>query len=232
MKFEVYCDESCPEALFNKNAHDFSAIGGIWIPAEKRSDLKHLLKMLKLKYNVSGELKWQKVSPAFLELYKELIDLFFQTDFIRFRVVIIETALVDHIKFNNKDNELGFYKFYYQLLHHWIFDFNDYEIFVDLKVNREMSRLKTLRKVLNFSNLTSNINQVQGLPSDEVLGIQLADVLTGLVTAKFNNKTTSKAKLDLISHVENTYLKGRPIIPSPKWEEKLNVFKINLKGGW
>lgn len=22
--------------------------------------------------------------------------------------------------FNNKDHELGYYKFYYQLLHHWI----------------------------------------------------------------------------------------------------------------
>jgi hypothetical protein len=53
-----------------------------------------------------------------------------------------------------------------------------------------------------------------------------------MVAAKFNKEITSKAKLDIIQYVEQTYLKGSEITHTPKWEEKLNVFVINLQGGW
>ncbi len=231
MDFEVYCDESGLEALSNKRAHRFVAIGGIWIEASKRAEMKKSLSEIKSKYNVRGEFKWNKLSPAYYDFYKELIDYFFQTDFIRFRVILIEAEKTDEIVFHKADVELEFYKFYYQLLHHWIYDFNTYNIFVDLKKNRNKGRLNELCKILNKANLFSTILQVQGLPSEQSLGIQLADLLTGLVGAKFNNRNTSKAKLDLIKHVEEKHLK-RPIAHTPKSEEKFNVFVINLKGGW
>lgn len=232
MNFEVYCDESGLEALSRKEEHLYSAIGGIWLPETNRDDLKNGIKAIKEKYGIQGELKWQKLSPAYFELYKDIIDFYFQTDYIRFRIILIESSKVDHIRFNNTDAELGFYKFYYQLLHHWIFDFNNYNIFVDLKVNRDKNRLKELWKVLDLSNLTSGISQVQGLPSEQSLGIQLADVLTGLVAAKFNNEIKKgSAKEALIHHVEQNLI-SKPIAPTPKWEEKFNVFKINLQGGW
>lgn len=232
MNFEVYCDESGLEALSRREEHLYSAIGGIWLPEDNRADLKNGLKAVKEKHGIHGELKWQKLSPSYFELYKDIIDYFFQTEFIRFRVILIESSKVDHMRFNNTDAELGFYKFYYQLLHHWIFDFNDYNIFVDLKVNRDKNRLKELRNVLDLSNLTSGISQVQGLPSEQSLGIQLADVLTGLVAAKFNNEIKKgSAKDALIQHIEQNLI-GKPIAPTPKWEEKFNVFKINLQGGW
>lgn len=232
MDFEVYCDESGLEALSRREEHLYSAIGGIWLPNENRVDLKETIKVIKEKHGIHGELKWNKLSPSYFELYKDIIDYFFQSDYIRFRTILIESSKVDHIRFNNTDPELGFYKFYYQLLHHWIYDFNSYNIFVDLKVNRDKNRLKELRNVLDLSNLTSGITQVQGLPSDESLGIQLADILTGLVAAKFNNEIKKgSAKDSLIQYVEQQYTK-KDIAPTPKWEEKFNVFKINLQGGW
>ncbi len=232
MEIEVYCDESGIEALTNKDAHRFIAIGGIWIEADKRTDLKIGLLAIKEKYNVKGEFKWNKLSPAYFDFYKDLVDFFFRSSFIRFRVILIEAKRTSEFIFHNSDIELEFYKFYYQLLHHWILDFNDYNIFLDLKVNRNKERLKDLHKVLCNANLSSAIKQVQGLPSEQSLGIQLADLLTGMVAAKYNKENTSKAKLDLISHVEKTYLKGRPISHTHKWEEKMNVFVINLRGGW
>lgn len=229
MDFEVYCDESGLEALTRKDAHKYIGIGGIWIPADSRNELKSGINSIKARHQVYGELKWQKFSPAYFELYKDLIDFFLSNENIRFRVVLIESEKVDNIQFNNKDPELGFYKFYYQLLHHWIFDFNCYDIFVDHKINRDKGRLKELRNALDNSNLTSGIKQVQGLPSNQSLGIQLADFLTGMAVAKFNQEITSHAKLKLIQYFEKQY-KG--IEPSPKWEEKFNIFKINLRGGW
>lgn len=230
MNFEIYCDESGLEALKDKQAHKFMAIGGIWMPAEYRTTFKQNIHDIKKRHAVKGELKWNKVSPKFHDLYKEIIDYFFSTEELRCRIITIDTKQVDHIKFNNDDVELGFYKFYYQLLHHWIFDFNQYHIFLDHKVNRSKDRLHELKDILNNSNLTSQISIVQGLPSEQSLGIQLADVFTGLVNAKFNGQITSPAKLSLVKHVES-HLKYA-ISPTPKWEEKLNVFKINLQGGW
>lgn len=230
MNFEIYCDESGLEALSDKEAHLYSGIGGIWFPANYRDAFKQEMNTIKMKYGIKGELKWQKLSPSYYKLYKDVIDYFFRSN-IRFRVIIIESDKVNHIQFNNNDAELGFYKFYYQLLHHWIFDFNEYDVFLDLKTNRIKGRLNELKTVLEKSNLSSKINQVQGLPSDESLGIQLADFLTGLCVSKFNKEITSKAKLSIIDYIEETYI-GNSIKPTPKWEEKFNVFKIDLKGGW
>lgn len=231
MDFEVYCDESGLEALTKTDAHHFTAIGGIWLPAEKRDALKEGFNAIRKKYGIKGELKWNKISPSYFELYKEILDFFFQSDYIRCRVILIEAKKVNHIKFNEEDAELGFYKFYYQLLNHWIFDFNSYDIFLDLKVNRDKGRLKDLTHTLKCSNLTAQVKQVQGLPSDESVGIQLADILTGMVNSKFNMEISSAAKINLLKHVESQYL-GKPITPTHKWEEKLNIFRINLEGGW
>jgi len=231
MNFEIYCDESGLEALKNKDAHKFIAIGGIWIPETYRDEMKQQVNDIKKKFNIHGEFKWNKISPAYFDFYKSLIDYFFQTENIRFRVILIQSDKVNNFKFNNCDNELSFYKFYYQLINKWIYDFNEYAIFLDFKINRNKVRLQHLCKILSNSNLTSTIKFVQGLPSEQSIGIQLADILTGVVAAKFNNNTTSKAKADLIKHIEETYLKTA-ISPTPKTVEKFNVFRIKLEGGW
>ena len=230
MDFEVYSDESGLEALTDKKAHKYMAIGSIWLPKSYRGQFKTEFKSVLLENNKQGELKWNKVSPSYIEMYTSLLDMFFGSDYLRFRVIVVESSKIDHIKYNNRDAELGFYKFYYQLLHHWIYDFNSYDFYVDHKVNRDLNRLHNLCQALDLSNFSSKINRVQALPSDESVGIQLADVLTGLVSAKFNNTITSKAKAKMIS-VTESYL-GRIIGPTPKWEEKFNVFKIDLRGGW
>jgi hypothetical protein len=51
-----------------------------------------------------------------------------------------------------------------------------------------------------------------------------------VVASKFNSEVKGQGKLELIAHVES-YLE-KPISSTQKWEEKFNVFKINLKGGW
>ena len=58
MNFEVYCDESCLEAISKKDEHLFTGIGGIWIPAEIRPIFKQQVSDIKNKYNIKGELKW------------------------------------------------------------------------------------------------------------------------------------------------------------------------------
>lgn len=231
MDFEVYCDESRPELFSSKNpGASFLAIGSVWLPADQKSYVKNDIKGLLKKHKLFGEIKWNKVGNKSINLYKDIITYFFLNENLRFRVILVEQQLVDLVRFHQNDAELGFFKFYYQLLHNWILDFNSYRIFLDEKTTRKRDRLITLKKVLANSNISSIIDFIQALPSDEVLLIQLADLLTGLVNAKFNKQTTSPLKTELIEHTEGVL--GKEINPTPKREEKFNIFKIHLGGGW
>ncbi len=55
MDIEVYCDESGLEALSNKDAHLYTAIGGIWVEADRPKDLKDGLNAIKEKHKIHGE---------------------------------------------------------------------------------------------------------------------------------------------------------------------------------
>jgi len=101
MDFEVYCDESGLEALSNKKAHSYIAIGSLWLPAESREDLKTSIAAIKQKHNVKGELKWNKISPAYFDLYYEIINYFFETPYLRYRVIVIESEKADTLTFHN-----------------------------------------------------------------------------------------------------------------------------------
>jgi hypothetical protein len=61
--------------------------------------------------------------------------------------------------------------------------------------------------------------------------IQLADVLTGCASRRFNNTSTeSAAKNQVLQTVEEKL--GREIGPTTRHVKKFNVFRINLSGGW
>ncbi len=231
MDFEVYCDESRQELFRCKkpNSTEYVLIGSLWLEASKREEYKNEIKKLRLEHNLRGEFKWQKVSPSRKNFYLQLIHLFFDSD-MRFRVIVLAASELDSVKFHQADDELMFYKFYYQLLHHWILDRNTYRIFVDVKTNRVHNRLKTLKDVLSNANLLSNILQVQALPSCEVDFLQLVDVLIGAVSYSFHNRNRNPVKLQVIEKIEKSL--GHPIQSTRKSEEKFNVFRFQPTGGW
>lgn len=228
MNYEIYCDESCVEALYDKSAHKYMAIGGVWLPVECRMQMKLIVAALKKKYGRYGEMKWNKVSPATEAMYLELIDLFFQTYQIRFRAICVEAEKVDHTIFNNGNGELGFYKFYFQLVQHWLIPGNSYRLFVDHKINGNPHRVAELGRILQYAS-TANISMAQALPSEQSILIQLADVLTGAVAASFNG-TAAGSKLAVCQRIES-YI-GHEVMSTGAMEQKFNVFNINLRKGW
>lgn len=231
MKFEVYCDESLPDILTSENpSGQYLMIGSLWLPSELRSDAKSRINELRQKHSVHGEVKWRKISPSRKEFYVDLIDLFFSFGMdMRFRCIAVDRNQIN-MAWHGGDAELGFYKFYYQVLHHWILDNNDYTIFCDLKVNRDRTRLNTLKTVLTQANRTSRIEAVQSLPSEEVSLLQACDVLLGAASSRLNQRTNGSAKEDVIQHLESRL--DRKLGGTPRNERKFNVFKIQLKGGW
>ena len=233
MKFDVYCDESRPDLLSSSNPPaSFMVIGSLWLKTEDRQSFKTAIHELRDQHKIGGEFKWQKVSTARLNFYLALVDWFFaQGQNLRFRCIAVDHNKVNLMQYDDNDQELGFYKFYYQLLHHWILDFNDYSIFCDFKSNRRRDRLQVLKSCLSWANLSSTISNVQSVRSRESVLIQLADFLTGATAAKLNNTLAEgTAKFEVVARIEKHL--GKPIAHTWRDEHKFNVFVIDLQGGW
>jgi len=233
MEYDVYCDESHPDLFSSlKPPVSFMVIGSLWLEKAERTEYKKTIHELRNKYFVGGEFKWRCVSFSRLEFYENLIDWFFEKGLdLRFRCIAIDHRKVNLVHFHDNDQELGFYKFYYQMLHHWILDFNKYSIFADHKSNRKGNRLQVLRQCLHWSNLSSTITNIQAVRSTESVLMQLCDVLTGAAAARLNNALRSGSAKEKIAIKIESYLKHQ-IIHTLKSEQKYNVFQIDLAGGW
>jgi len=233
MNFEIYCDESQQELFGSsdeRRKEKFVLIGGLWIEAARREDIKTEIKRLRHKHKLHGEFKWIRVSPSKQTFYLELVDSFFALSSMRFRCLVLPAPELDAIKFHGGDLELMFYKFYYQLLHHWIEDSNSYRIFVDMKTNRVGGRLERLREVLASANRLALVEQIQALPSNEVDLVQFVDVLIGAVGYAIHSREGSKTKLSVVSRIEERL--GHRIHGTTRYTDKFNVFVWHPGGGW
>lgn len=234
MDFDIYCDESRPDlfATQSEQVGKYMLIGGVWLESSDRDVFKAELKDLRTRHGIFGEFKWRAVAPSKLSAYLDLVDWFIgKGDACRFRCIVVDAAQVNLSKFHESDQELGFYKFYYQLLHHWILDFNTYSVFIDHKRNRDRERLKVLHRCLQRSNITSELKRVQALDSADSVFIQLADVLTGAVAYRVHESAGSAARTAVVERLERGT--GRSLSQATSRSlHKFNVFKINLSGGW
>jgi hypothetical protein len=206
MDIEVYCDEAYPDLFSSQNPQArYLIIGGIWLKSDDRDHFKSSIHDLRNQYKIGGEFKWTKVSPSKKGFYKDLLTWYFnQGEDLRFRCIAIDHQQVDLIHFHQSDQELGFYKFYYQMLHHWIHPFNNYQIYCDFKRNRLRDRLHILQNCLSNANLTASIKTVQSVRSRESVLIQLSDFLVGLASAKLNNRLKpGSAKEEAVNHFES-----------------------------
>ena len=231
MNFEVYCDEAYTDLLSSRTPEArYLTIGSLWLIGELRDKIKAEIKKIREKHDVWGEIKWSKISPSRLEFYLDLIELFmdYDTDHVQFRCIAVDRTKLNCVIYNG-DYELGFYKFYYQLLRHQIFSHNTYRVFCDIKSNRGNQRLQTLMRALNNANFLANIECVQALPSKEVVLIQLADLLLGSASSRLNN-TLSKgtAKECVVKSLEKRL--GRTLAPTNHDERKFNLFEFKLQG--
>lgn len=233
MDIEVYCDESRLDLLTTKKKTDdrYMVIGSIWISRGYRNIFKDKVKQIRAKYGVPyGEMKWKNVAPSKLDFYKEIITLFFdEGNNIGFRCIVVDSEQVDLKKYHESDPELGFYKFYYQLLYHWIESEinNRYFIYTDIKTTRMKDRLSVLHDVLKNKCSSADIVLVQAIPSKESVFIQLADLLIGAVGYSCHSYFLGRAKSEIVELITNE-IKREPCEKTYQIEKKFNVFKIQL----
>lgn len=201
----------------------FQLFGSLWLPRAEQSEFREEYWRLWDQEFPSrrSELKWTKVSKAKLKTYKNFIDLFATQPRVDFRCIVLDTHAIDYKKYHQGSKELGFYKFLYFFISRNIekdYRFkklsSHYQIFMDSRRrDDEIGCLKDLRHILN-NRLDDTcvgieppcIRSIDAVKDSRTSPeIQIVDVLTGAVGYRWEGFDTSKPKLELIQHIEDTF---------------------------
>jgi len=222
--YTIYCDESRHDGTAG-----FMTIGGLWVPSDLKKELTKALRSLYTELNIGAEVKWSKTSTRMLTAYKALVDFYFNHD-INFRVIVVDKARLRHDEFQDGDEELGFYKFYYEMLIKWLSVSGEHSILLDFKKNTGFERYPVLERCLRSkippSTTLKCLNVIQS--HDSPLA-QLSDLLIGATAAKWSGVHPGSAKAELIQHIE--IQRGASLTSITPSQEfcKFNLFKINLR---
>ena len=220
----IYCDESC------HLEHDHQPVmlfGAVWCPQEETRQHIEALRALKERHQTRGELKWTKVSRSRESFFLDAVDFFFSSAHLNFRCVVVENkAKLDHGYYNQGSHDSFYYKMYFYLLRHIIFEKNQYDIYLDIKDTRSQIKIDHLKEVLSNNLLDFDrkvIRRMQHVRSKETELLQIADFLMGAIAYKHRSLTTNETKLKLINRI--CQLSGRSLLTSTQpWEEKFNLF--------
>lgn len=213
-------------------------LGALSCPEERRKSISERVKALKSRHGIGPgvEAKWVKVSPAKIEFYLELIDLFFDIDALTFRAVIVpDKTVLKHGHFSQTHDEF-YYKMWYLTLTPLLSRRHQYQIYLDKKDTRSEARARKLCEVLSNSKLDFKgeiIRRVQHVHSHEVPLFQIADLLIGATSYANRKLASSEAKravVERIRHHSHLRLTQTTLLK----EEKLNllVWQPSLGGSY
>lgn len=203
--YNVYCDESCH---LEHDGINVMVIGSVWCPQSKLQEINQRIRDIKTRNGVSpqAEMKWTKISPAKVDLYKDFVDYFFDDDDLHFRAVIIpDKSRLDHERFH-QDHDTWYYKMYFDMLKVVLSPTDRYEIYIDIKDTNSHKRAQKLKEVCCNSMYDFSehiIKRLQPVRSEEVQIMQLVDILIG--AAGYQNRTfpedfvKSPAKQEIIN---------------------------------
>jgi hypothetical protein len=235
----VYADETCTHSSHGK----YMIISAITLEKDIASDLRKQINTLSKKLPQS-EFHFSKMTPSTVDIYKKIVDLFF--DFydqkqnqkrgieklktyrkICFDAIIIEHKKVNHPRFNQGDEKLGFLRFYKTLLKFIVKKYyRENETFYivpdDLHLKKGLLLIEVEKKfiegfdsVQHLINLDFQqdygvhnvINKIQKQNSKAEPLLQMIDVILGLVMYNFNgcnyqNSNRGKAKQDVLLYFQ------------------------------
>jgi hypothetical protein len=221
----IYSDES------RHRNEKFLLLGSIWIDEKNVIDVKNLIESLRKKYGYTnsegkevdflGEFKWSKVSDKYLNVYQDLVDIFFDCidkDIFRSCIMLVDTQDPEIISQNNIKKE-GFIKLLYQLYLHNSHIPATYKIYPDSITNpQHQIDLNTLYESLNNAlrkkfSLKVNpeylqqryVNNITPVDSKKVVFIQLIDIIMGGIgyyqNGFFDKVNAKQSKVKLMKYI-------------------------------
>jgi Protein of unknown function (DUF3800) len=189
MRYHIYADESrqCKDR--------FMVLGGLIVEGGNVPGFEATMAKFRHKTRMFAELKWSKVTNQKFEEYRLFLSYFFSllsVGQLHFHCLIVDTHLTDHRKFNQGDKEIGFYKFYYQLLLHcfgkrYCRKGEDDRLILHLDHRTTRYKLGTLKTVLNngmkkkFRIDTQPFQSIEPKNSKESELIQINDIVLGAI---------------------------------------------------
>lgn len=226
--FNIYCDESCH---LENDDNDIMVLGAMSCPSDYKVNAFNEIRSIKTKHGLDTrfEIKWTKVSESKADFYLELIDYFFDHDFLRFRGVLAkEKSALDFESFHHTYDD-WYYKMYYLLLNPIIYPDESYNIMIDIKDTRGGKKIKKLHEVLSNSRhdfgkeIIKNLNQINSRDS-EIL--QLCDLFIGAI-AYYNrglyHQGRNTGKIRIIDYIIKRT--GKSLSQkTPPYESKFNLF--------
>jgi len=237
----IYCDES-------GESNRFMVLGGIIIPEKSLSVFNSTMNRYRKETNINAELKWTKVSKGKLNEYKSFVDYFFalnNTDTIHFRSLIVDTHKLDHGTYSGGNRELGFYKFYYQLLLHCFGkeyckgSHDKFMVFLDHRSSMKKFPLTDLRKILNnglrskYSIDFSPFVSVQPKDSKHTEMIQLTDIILGAVGYRRNGfnllAEPNSGKNQLSKYILDKSGFGSFERDTPRGQQRFTIWNFKLR---
>jgi hypothetical protein len=194
-------------------------IGSIYCPAAKKVEIFQRLSELKQQHKLIPkfrrnnkenrayyELKWNKVSNAKIEYFKDVINYFFDDDDLHFRVLVIpDKTKIDYERFNHT-HDTFYYKMYFGMLKAILNPEYAHNIYIDIKDTRSKEKVHKLEQILRndkYDYSKEIIKKVQQVRSHEVELIQLADLLIGAIAYINRGKSESKTKNELIQLIKH-----------------------------
>ena len=235
MTYHIYCDETSLNSRF-------LGFGGVIIPLKKIHFLEEDIVALRKKYGMNSELKWTKCNSQKSNFYTEFIELFFKYRFVRFHSVFFERSEIDHKTFSEGDREIGFYKFYYQLLLHTFSGYcnsNESKIIIRPDKRTTKYKLEDLRRILNngFKKKTSQefspFKSIEPIDSKSSNIVQLNDVLLGGLAYQVNDlnvkEDANRGKVDISNRILDRAEIRDPKINSPRSISKFTIWHFDLK---
>lgn len=226
----IYCDESCH---LQYDLSDVMALGAIQCKEENKTKIYKDIRDIKIKHGLSSwaEVKWTKVSNSKKDLYKELIEYFFNCKELSLRVLIAtDKKSLNHDRYNGGDYNTWYYKMYFQLLDNIIRPNEVYKIFIDIKDTKGGARIVKLHNILcndKHDYKMEVINDIKQVNSKSSELLQLVDLFIGAATyvhrKKYLKENANEAKLELVKLIQEKYKINLLMKTDPR-EEKFNIF--------
>lgn len=233
----AYADES------SIAEHRFMALGFVAVAKTDVALLEQEISEFRASTNMTRELKWGKISNQKVEEYRAFIDLFFRWNTsgrLQFHCLILDRHRINHRKFSGGDAELGFYKFFYQLLlYRFGRNFSAHELEVMLDYRLTGYSLDNLRNVLNAGMRKKRYSRgspfviVQHVDSKTADVLQMLDVILGGIAYRKNGHhlkpDAKQAKKTLSELILSKAGIGPSLANTPASATNFGIWNFNLK---
>lgn len=214
--YHIFCDES------RQTKDRYMVLGGTIMNNTDVPTFSSTMKKFRKENEMHAELKWSKVSEQRINEYKRFMEYFFalnNTDNIHFHCIIIDNHQVNYRKFSKGDYELGFYKFYYQLLLHcfgklYCSNKNCARLIIHLDYRQSKYKLSALKTILNsgmnkkFGISYKPFVSIEPVNSKQSDLLQVSDIVLGAIGFQKNGyhliSSSRMAKIELANYISES----------------------------